>query len=82
MFGEPGDVKLAAFCASEPDAGSDVAAIRTRAVQDEANDEWVLNGTKTWVTNGGIANVHIIVASADPALGSRAGPLAPRATGR
>jgi alkylation response protein AidB-like acyl-CoA dehydrogenase len=53
MFGVPGDVKLAAFCSSEPDAGSDVGAIRTRAVYDEAKDEWVLNGTKTWATNGG-----------------------------
>ncbi len=71
MFGGPGDVKLAAFCSSEPDAGSDVAAIRTRAVYDEATSEWVLNGTKTWATNGGIADVHVIVASVDPALGSR-----------
>ena len=71
MFGGPGDVKLAAFCSSEPDAGSDVAAIRTRAVYDEAADEWALNGTKTWATNGGIADVHVVVASVDPALGSR-----------
>jgi alkylation response protein AidB-like acyl-CoA dehydrogenase len=71
MFGEPGNVKLAAFCSSEPDAGSDVSAIRTRAVYDEATDEWVLNGTKTWATNGGIADVHVIVASVDPGLGSR-----------
>ena len=71
MFGGPGDVKLAAFCSSEPDAGSDVSAIRTRAVYDEASDEWVLNGTKTWATNGGIADVHVVVASVDPALGSR-----------
>jgi alkylation response protein AidB-like acyl-CoA dehydrogenase len=71
MFGGPGDVKLAAFCSSEPDAGSDVAAIRTRAVYDEATGEWVLDGTKTWATNGGIADVHVIVASVDPALGSR-----------
>jgi alkylation response protein AidB-like acyl-CoA dehydrogenase len=71
MFGTPGDVKLAAFCSSEPDAGSDVGAIRTRAVYQEATDEWVLNGTKTWATNGGIADVHIVVASVDPTLGSR-----------
>jgi alkylation response protein AidB-like acyl-CoA dehydrogenase len=71
MFGGPGDVKLAAFCSSEPDAGSDVAAIRTRAVYDEASAEWVLDGTKTWATNGGIADVHVVVASVDPALGSR-----------
>ncbi len=71
MFGGPGDVKVAAFCSSEPDAGSDVAAIRTRAVYDEAAGEWELNGTKTWATNGGIADVHVVVASVDPALGSR-----------
>src|SRR6202451_3334737 len=71
MFGSPGDITLGAFCSSEPDAGSDVGAIRTRAVYDQARDEWVLNGTKTWATNGGIANVHVVVASVDPALGSR-----------
>jgi alkylation response protein AidB-like acyl-CoA dehydrogenase len=71
MFGSPGDVKLAAFCSSEPDAGSDVGAIRTSAVYDQAKDEWVLNGIKTWATNGGIADVHVIVASVDPRLGSR-----------
>jgi len=71
MFGTPGDVKLAAFCSSEPNAGSDVAAIRTRAVYDEAADEWELNGTKTWATNGGIADVHVVVAAVDPSLGSR-----------
>jgi alkylation response protein AidB-like acyl-CoA dehydrogenase len=64
-------VALAAFCVSEPDAGSDVSSLRTRAVYDEATDEWVLNGTKTWITNGGIADVHVVVASVDPALGSR-----------
>jgi alkylation response protein AidB-like acyl-CoA dehydrogenase len=71
MFGSPGDVKLGAFCSSEPDAGSDVGAIRTRAVYDEGKDEWVLNGTKTWATNGGIADVHVVVASVEPSLGSR-----------
>jgi alkylation response protein AidB-like acyl-CoA dehydrogenase len=71
MFGSPGDVKLGAFCSSEPDAGSDVGAIKTRARYDQAKDEWVINGVKTWATNGGIANVHVVVASVDPALGSR-----------
>jgi alkylation response protein AidB-like acyl-CoA dehydrogenase len=71
MFGSSGDVKLGAFCSSEPDAGSDVGAIRTRAVYDQTADEWVLNGTKTWATNGGIADVHVVVASVDPALGTR-----------
>jgi acyl-CoA dehydrogenase len=71
MFGDADEVLLGAFCSSEPDAGSDVGAIRTRAVYDEASDEWVLNGTKTWATNGGIANVHVVVASVDPELGTR-----------
>jgi acyl-CoA dehydrogenase len=71
MFGTPGDPKLGAFCSSEPDAGSDVGAIRTRARYDEATREWVLNGTKTWATNGGIANVHVVVASVYPELGIR-----------
>jgi acyl-CoA dehydrogenase len=70
-FGTLNDVKLAAFCVSEPDAGSDVSSLRTRAVYDEKTDEWVLNGAKTWITNGGIANVHVVVASVAPELGSR-----------
>ena len=70
-FGTPDDIKLAAFGVSEPDAGSDVSSLRTRAIYDEAHDEWILNGTKTWITNGGIASVHVIVASVDPKLGSR-----------
>ncbi|MDT5087392.1 MAG: acyl-CoA dehydrogenase, partial [Mycobacterium sp.] len=71
MFGSPGDPQLAAFCSSEPGAGSDVGAVRTRAKYDEAAGEWVLNGTKTWATNGGIANVHVVVASVEPELGTR-----------
>ncbi|MFD7920862.1 acyl-CoA dehydrogenase family protein [Streptomyces sp. NPDC059740] len=71
MFGDANDVKVASFCSSEPDAGSDVSAMRTRAVYDEAKDEWVLNGTKTWATNGGIANIHVVVAVVDPELGSK-----------
>src|SRR5487761_256979 len=71
MFGDGGDVKLGAFCSSEPDAGSDVGAIRTRAVYDEASDEWAVNGVKTWATNGGIADVHVVVASVDPGLKTR-----------
>src|SRR6266851_2091442 len=71
MFGGPGDVKLGSFCASEPDAGSDIGSIRTRAEYRESTDEWLLNGTKAWATNGGIADVHVIVASVDPSLGTR-----------
>ncbi|HTU14654.1 MAG TPA: acyl-CoA dehydrogenase family protein [Solirubrobacterales bacterium] len=70
-YGTPGDIKVAAFCASEPDAGSDVSAVRTTAKYDEANDEWVINGQKAWATNGGIANVHVVIASVDRELGSR-----------
>jgi alkylation response protein AidB-like acyl-CoA dehydrogenase len=70
-FGTPDDVKLAAFGVSEPDAGSDVSSLRSRAVYDEAKDEWVLNGTKTWITNGGIAHTHVLVLSVAPELGSR-----------
>ena len=70
-FGTPEKIQLGAFCVSEPDAGSDVSSLRTRAVYDEAKDEWVLNGTKTWITNGGIADVHVVVASVDPELRGR-----------
>ncbi|MCC5953118.1 MAG: acyl-CoA dehydrogenase family protein [Acidimicrobiia bacterium] len=70
-YGTADDVKLGAFCVSEPDAGSDVSNLRTRAVYDEAKDEWVLNGTKAWITNGGIADVHVVVASVDPELKGR-----------
>ncbi|MFC9624917.1 acyl-CoA dehydrogenase family protein [Streptomyces sp. NPDC056930] len=71
MYGDADDVKVAAFCSSEPDAGSDVASMRTRAVYDQAKDEWVLNGIKTWATNGGIAGVHVVVAVVDAELGSK-----------
>jgi alkylation response protein AidB-like acyl-CoA dehydrogenase len=70
-YGTADKVQLGAFCVSEPDAGSDVSSLRTRAVYDEAKDEWVLNGTKAWITNGGIADVHVVVASVDPELKGR-----------
>ncbi len=70
-YGTPDKIALGAFCVSEPDAGSDVSSLRTRAVYDEAKDEWVLNGTKAWITNGGIADVHVVVATVDPALKGR-----------
>ena len=70
-YGTAQDPAVAAFCSSEPDAGSDVSSMRTSATYDEATDEWVLNGTKTWATNGGISAVHIIVATVDRALRGR-----------
>jgi acyl-CoA dehydrogenase len=70
-FGTADDPKVAAFCSSEPDAGSDVSAIRTSAKYDEAGDEWVINGQKAWATNGGIADVHVVIASVDRELGAR-----------
>ena len=71
MFGTPDEPKVASFCSSEPDAGSDVGAMRTRAVYDEKTDEWVLNGAKTWATNGGIADIHVVTAVVDPELKAR-----------
>jgi acyl-CoA dehydrogenase len=68
-FGKPGDLKLAALAVSEPEGGSDVAALRTRARRD--GDEWVIDGDKIWIGNGGIANVHVVTASVDPELGTR-----------
>ena len=70
-FGTPEKVQLGAFAVSEADAGSDVSNLRTSAVYDEAKDEWVINGTKTWITNGGIADVHVVVAAVDPELKAR-----------
>ena len=70
-YGTPEKLALGAFAASEPDAGSDVAAYRTRAIYDEASDEWVLNGTKAWISNGGIADIHVVVCVVDPKLGSK-----------
>jgi acyl-CoA dehydrogenase len=67
----PDDVMIGAYCVSEPDAGSDVSSLKTKAVYDEATDEWVINGTKAWATNGGIADTHVVTATVDPKLGSR-----------
>ena len=71
MFGTVAEPKVAAFCSSEPDAGSDVGAMRTRALYDEKTGEWVLDGVKTWATNGGIADVHVVTAVVDPELRTR-----------
>jgi acyl-CoA dehydrogenase len=68
-FGSGEEVKLGAYAVTEPQAGSDVKSLKTTAKRD--GDEWVLNGTKVFITNGGIADVHVIVATVDPALGTR-----------
>jgi len=68
-FGTGDEIKLGAYAVTEPQAGSDVKSLRTIAGRD--GDEWVLNGTKVFITNGGIADVHVVVATVDPALGHR-----------
>jgi len=60
---------LAGFCLTEPDAGSDAAAIRTRAVRD--GDYYILNGKKHFITNGSVAKIYTVIASTDPSRGSR-----------
>jgi acyl-CoA dehydrogenase len=60
---------LAAFALSEPEAGSDVAALATAAVPD--GDDFVLDGTKTWISNGGIADFYIVFARTGEAPGAR-----------
>ncbi|AGU52285.1 acyl-CoA dehydrogenase AcdA [Variovorax paradoxus B4] len=61
--------KIAAFALSEPDAGSDVAAMAMRA--EPTTDGWRLHGTKTWISNGGIADFYCVFAKTDPAGGTR-----------
>ena len=61
--------KIAAFALSEPDAGSDVAAMITTAVRD--GDEFAINGTKTWISNGGIADFYVVFARTEEAPGAR-----------
>ena len=60
---------IAAFALSEPDAGSDVQAMTTRARRQ--GDAWVLDGTKTWISNGGIADVYTLFARTGEAPGAR-----------
>ena len=73
---------LGAFCLTEPQAGSDAAAIQTRATRpqnvgaglqpgDAGDTGYLLNGTKTWVTNGSVAGVFIVFAKTDPAAGGK-----------
>jgi alkylation response protein AidB-like acyl-CoA dehydrogenase len=59
----------ASYCLSEADAGSDVAAMRSRAVRD--GEDYVLTGSKYWITNAGISDVYVVFAKTDPDAGSR-----------
>ena len=61
--------KIGAFGLTEPEAGSDAGATRTRAVRD--GDEWVINGQKIFITNGSIADVSVVTAKTDPEKGTR-----------
>ena len=63
------EIKLGAYAVTEAGAGSDVKSLRTTAKLD--GDEWVLNGTKVFITNGGIADVTVVVANVAPELGHR-----------
>jgi acyl-CoA dehydrogenase len=69
MFGQPGALKLAALAVSEPQGGSDVSNLQTTARR--AGGDWVLNGDKMWIGNGGIADVHVVSAVVDPNLGTK-----------
>ena len=68
-FGVGDEIKFGAYAVTEPSAGSDVKSLRTTARRD--GDEWVLNGTKVFISNGGIADLNVVVALTDPALGHR-----------
>lgn len=71
---------LASFCLTEPNAGSDSGSVRTTAVKK--GDEYVLNGTKCFITNGGYANAYFVVASTDKSKGNRglSGFIVPKGT--
>src|SRR6476659_1507413 len=68
-FGTPGDIKLAALAVTEPSGGSDIRSIQTQARR--AGEDWVIDGQKVFIGNGGIADVHVVVATVDPEAGHR-----------
>jgi acyl-CoA dehydrogenase len=63
------NLEFCAYCCSEPDAGSDVAGMRTRVTK--RGDDYVLNGQKRWITNGGVASWYTVFATFDPAMKHR-----------
>src|SRR5947208_15196480 len=68
-FGTPDKPALGAFAVTEPDAGSDVSSMKTRAVRKHG--QWVLNAHKIFIANGVIADVHVVVAAIAPDLAPR-----------
>jgi acyl-CoA dehydrogenase len=68
-FGTADDIKLAALAVTEPSGGSDVRAIQTQARRD--GEDWVIDGHKVFIGNGGIADIHVVVATVDPEAGHR-----------
>jgi alkylation response protein AidB-like acyl-CoA dehydrogenase len=64
----PGEI-LGAFCLSEPEAGSDATAIKTKAI--DKGDHYLLNGVKNWITNGGSASVYVVIAQSNPEKGHK-----------
>jgi acyl-CoA dehydrogenase len=68
-FGTPDDLKLAALAVTEPSGGSDIRSIQTLAHKD--GSDWVIDGQKVFIGNGGIADVHVVVATVDPEAGHR-----------
>jgi acyl-CoA dehydrogenase len=68
-YGLGDEIKIGAYAVTEAGAGSDVKSLRTTAKRD--GDEWVLNGTKVFISNGGIADVTVVVANVAPELGHR-----------
>ena len=68
-YGLGDEIKLGAYAVTEPQAGSDVKSLRTTAKRD--GDDWILNGTKVFISNGGIADVTVVVANVAPELGHR-----------
>ncbi|MHB8509574.1 MAG: acyl-CoA dehydrogenase family protein [Candidatus Dormibacteria bacterium] len=68
-YGTPKEIKLGAFAVTEPNAGSDVRSLKTTAKKD--GSDWVLNGQKVFITNGGIADTHVVVAAVEPELGAK-----------
>lgn len=68
-FCDPNNLTLGAFALTEPAAGSDPASLATQARRE--GDEYVINGSKTFITNGGIADIYVIFANVDPGLGRK-----------